>query len=128
MTLGGFCQGQGIVAEILNGCNGSRDAMRRFMACATLKMHKPQCDGRLAARTNVSGPGLALVWLEPTPLDHSDKLSMPLAHHLSSVKITVLRTASSLLATTRGSAPAPVGVDVDLGGYAIAAIGGPTRA
>ena len=70
---------------------------------------------------------LALVGLEPTPLDHSDKLSTPLAHHVSSAKIIVLRTASCLLATTRDSAPAPVGVDVDLGGYAIAAIGGPTR-
>ena len=70
---------------------------------------------------------LALVGLESTPLDHSDKVSTPLAHHVSSAKITVLRTASCLLATTRGSAPAPVGVDVDLGGYAIAAIGGPTR-
>jgi len=53
---------------------------------------------------------------------------MPLVHQLSNTKITVLRTASCLLAITRGSAPAPVGVDVGLGGYAIAAIGGPTRA
>ena len=71
---------------------------------------------------------LVLVELESTPLGHSGKLPMPLAHQLSNTEITVLRTASCLLAITRGSAPAPVGVDVGLGGYAIAAIGGPTQA
>ena len=107
----------------VNGmCHSQKCRSRKVMA---VWLRARICQGLTAV--GFEPTQLALVGLESTSLDHSDKLSTPLAHHVSSAKITVLRTASCPLATTRGSAPAPVGVDVDLGGYAIAAIGGPTR-